>query len=182
MWPWEHVAIGYVAYSLLCRVRGSVPTAGSVVALTAGSLVPDLVDKPLAWWLGVLPGGRSLAHSFLFALPICLLVVLIVRQFQRTELGIAFSVGYLIHLPADVLGTYLVRGELTASFLLWPLRPLPQESEPAIDCSPALDQLHCVLGSFGLAHIVLQVVLLGSTFLMYRADGYPALGWLSERS
>ena len=74
MWPWEHLAVGYIAFSVMQRVGGrqGVP-ALAVVALALGTQLPDLIDKLLGWGIGILPGGRSLGHSLLFALPVVVL-------------------------------------------------------------------------------------------------------------
>ena len=61
MWPWEHLAFGYLLWSLWLRARGrSLPGDWEALVLVFATQLPDLVDKPLAWQLGVLPGGRSL--------------------------------------------------------------------------------------------------------------------------
>ena len=63
MWPWDHLAFGYVWYTLASRGwDGRPPSNAAAIALAVGTQFPDLVDKPLAWWLDVLPAGRSLGH------------------------------------------------------------------------------------------------------------------------
>ena len=48
MWPWEHLAIGYLAYSLLGRLAWRrPPTVGTAITVAFGTQFPDLVDKPL---------------------------------------------------------------------------------------------------------------------------------------
>jgi hypothetical protein len=64
MWPWEHLAVGYLLYSVSCVLWGRYPTRIGVAALAFGTQFPDLVDKPLGWWLGVLPSGQSFASEF----------------------------------------------------------------------------------------------------------------------
>ena len=64
MWPWGHVALGYLFYSLYVHWRHDrPPSAPAAIAVGVGTLLPDVIDKPLAWWAAVLPNGRSLAHS-----------------------------------------------------------------------------------------------------------------------
>jgi len=65
MWPWGHAAVGYLAYSLGYRASDRRLTGAAVIALGVGTQFPDLIDKPLGWTFGVLPGGRTLAHSLL---------------------------------------------------------------------------------------------------------------------
>ena len=48
MWPWEHLTIGYLAYSLLSRLAWRrPPTVGTAITVAFGTQFPDLVDKPL---------------------------------------------------------------------------------------------------------------------------------------
>ena len=64
MWPWGHLAVGYLVYSGLSRWRfGRLPGSVATLAVALGTQLPDLVDKPLAWTVNVLASGRSLAHS-----------------------------------------------------------------------------------------------------------------------
>jgi membrane-bound metal-dependent hydrolase YbcI (DUF457 family) len=126
MWPWGHAAVGYLCYSALRVARAdALPVARApVLAVGVGTQVPDLVDKPLAWELGLLPGGRSLAHSLVILLP--LLAVLWIRAApENRRLVAAFGVGLLSHPLADALYPIL-DGEIRAlTFLAWPLLPLP---------------------------------------------------------
>lgn len=48
MWPWEHLAISYLAYSLLGRLAWRRPRPlREPPSVTFGTQFPDLVDKPL---------------------------------------------------------------------------------------------------------------------------------------
>ncbi|MFC4357812.1 metal-dependent hydrolase [Halobium salinum] len=124
MWPWEHVAVGYIAYSLLSRtVVARRPGVPELFAVLLGSLGPDLIDKPLAWGLGVLPGGYSLGHSVFFAVPLALAAVGVAALAGRGSTGVAFGLSYLLHLPADVY-YFVVFGDPPAyGILFWPLVP-----------------------------------------------------------
>ena len=130
MWPWGHLVSGYLVYSLGRRAAGRPPpTTVTTLALAFGTQFPDLVDKPLAWYFGVLPNGRSLAHSLITATAVCALVVWIAHRYGRGEIGVAFSVGYLAHLPGDSLGA-LRNGNYDAlAFLLWPVLPPVEYAE-----------------------------------------------------
>lgn len=126
MWPWGHLAVGYLLYSLSFRLRtGTKPEALPVVLLTIGTQLPDLIDKPLAYWFDVLPEGRALAHSFLFIVPLCILFMLYMRNIGRTEAGFALSIGISSHPIADGLHS-LVRGEWgQLTYMVWPALPAP---------------------------------------------------------
>lgn len=124
MLPWGHAAVGYLLYSIIVRYRlgsGDRPAGGPVLALAIGTQFPDLVDKPLAWYLGVLPSGRSLAHSVFTAIVLLAILHWVAVQYERRDLNLAFVLGYLSHLLADVAYD-LIRGEWEAvRILLWPI-------------------------------------------------------------
>lgn len=122
MWPWEHAIVGYVAYSLFCHLyfRDS-PGGLDAFAVVFASVLPDIIDKPLAWEFGVFESGYALGHSIFFAVPLAIVVGLLARSGGHTRVGIAFGVGYLLHLPADVLDGYTRGDEFTADILLWPV-------------------------------------------------------------
>ena len=129
MWPWGHLAEAYLCYLLSRRYDGRRPRALPVLALAVGSQFPDLIDKPLAWSLGVLPGGRTLTHSVFFALLVLPSVYAVTRGFDRPDVGAAFAFGYVSHLLADIPPNAILTahaGQLT--FLVWPLLPPPYES------------------------------------------------------
>ena len=124
MWPWEHLAVGYLCYSLLVHLFGRrAPRAWPVVAVAVGTQFPDLIDKPLAWTVGVLPSGHSLAHSLFAAVPAAALAVTVAWGLGRTQVGVAFAFGYLSHLPGDVFYPVLIGGEPDYGFLFWPVVP-----------------------------------------------------------
>lgn len=70
MWPWEHLAFGYVLFSLLVRIGRRRPDDASVYLLVLFTQFPDLVDKPLAWTFGILLSGLSVGHSVFVALSV----------------------------------------------------------------------------------------------------------------
>lgn len=118
MWPWGHLAAGYLLYRL-----GRRPLDGlAVLALVVGTQIPDLIDKPLAWTIPLLPNGRSLSHSLLIVPPV-LLVLAYLASGRRRRVIVALTVGYLTHLATDALYP-LLEGELYyVGFLGWPLVP-----------------------------------------------------------
>lgn len=168
MWPWGHLALGYLTYSLVCRARGTRPTPGPVAALLVGTQLADIVDKPLAYWAGVLPGGRTLAHSLLFAMPVVLLVVFVARRRGYGTHGTAFAVGYATHLVGDAAEPLLVGSYGELSFLLWPVLPtVVYDIEPSI-----LWQLsHATVGVAFAAELVVGAI----TLALWWADGRPLL-------
>lgn len=186
MWPWEHLAAGYLCYSLLVHLLARrAPRAWPVVALAFGTQVPDLVDKPLAWTLGILPSGHSLAHSLFVALPVSALVVTVAWGLGRRQVGAAFAFGYLSHLPGDVLYPVLVGGEPNFGFLFWPLVPAA-EPETSVGLLATvrtlLDQYVTELASSTFTpYLALELGLLLSVFLLWLYDGMPPLRSLWSR-
>lgn len=125
MWPWGHAALGYLLYASYTRRRYDRPPDGPpTVLLLFGTQLPDLIDKPLAWTLPVLPSGRSLGHSLLLLVPLVLVVAVAVQD-RDPEWATALAIGALSHTVVDVLPA-LVRGEFAyTTSLVWPLLPPP---------------------------------------------------------
>lgn len=179
MWPWEHLALGYLLYSGQRRIRGRArPTGGETALLTVGTQCPDLIDKPLAWTFDVLPSGISLAHSLVGTAGLCLLALAVARRRNRLRVGVAFTVGYLSHLLGDVLFYLLADGRLVVRFLLWPLVARPPIGETTFAA-----ELFGLLGGFlaflstprGGLYLVFELLLVGGAFLLWAADGRPGL-------
>lgn len=136
MYPWGHLAVGYLCYSLGVRLWNQRPPAGvAMVPLAIGTQFPDLVDKPLSWTFDILPSGRSLGHSILVALVIALTLWYAGRKFDRRTEAVAFFSGYLLHIIAD-MSPFVVSGEWKKlGSVLWPLVPAyqyPGESDRTI--------------------------------------------------
>ncbi|WP_336328813.1 metal-dependent hydrolase [Halovenus sp. HT40] len=98
----NHVFFAIFPVVLYSLVRYHRFTDGLIlfVALFA-SLFPDLVDKPLAWTLGVIPSGRMFAHSLVVASVIIVCVMIVTYQNQQSKYGVVFTWGYVSHLIGD---------------------------------------------------------------------------------
>lgn len=121
MWPWEHAALGYLVYSLSLRARGRAPPADiPTVALLFGTQMPDLIDKPLSWGLGVFQTGYALGHSLLFAVPVGVVIAVVAVRTGRRRLGAGFVVGYWSHLVGDVMNPLRYGDPLGFDNVLWP--------------------------------------------------------------
>jgi hypothetical protein len=98
-----------------------------VLATLFGTQAPDLLDKPLAWTFAVLPAGRSLGHSLLFAVPLAVLCWYVIGgRFDRPAVALGAAVGYVSHLFADGLGAALGGRWADLSYLGWPALALPK--------------------------------------------------------
>jgi len=184
MWPWEHLAAGYLAFSAFSRlVWGEPPSTRGALVVGVAAVAPDLVDKPLAWNLGVLPSGKSLAHSLFALLPVAGAAAVLgaVRGSQRATA--ALVVGWGSHFAGDVLYPLVVRGDLRVDFLFWPLVPARGGTESAL---PHVREL---LGSFtaflatprGAVYLAAEVGLLAVAVAVWIADGTPVLSALRQR-
>lgn len=123
MWPWGHAAVAYLFVTVFARFDRRRPTEREVLAVFLASQLPDVVDKPLAWTLGVLPNGRSLAHSLVIASLVILVVVAVARTRDRPAIGAAVGIGYLSHLVADALYPAVTGKYAELGFLGWPIVP-----------------------------------------------------------
>lgn len=178
MWPWEHVVVGYLAYSLFSRIvfRES-PGGPAALAVVVGSLLPDLVDKPLAWQFGVFETSYALGHSVFFAVPIAVVAAVMARYLARTRTGLGFSMAYMIHLPSDLVPWYVQHGTVPFDRLLWPIRTT--RSEPHVDLAdgffhfflPYVDRLFA-----GDPYLLGQVGLVVATVVLWLVDGAPGPG------
>lgn len=168
MWPWGHAALGYLLYALYVWVRTRErPTGRAVLPLLVGTQTPDLIDKPLAWYLDVLGYGRSLAHSVLTGGLILLAVVLYLRHRGHRRLATAFAIGYLSHLVGDSY-TFVLEGTYEhLAFLVWPLLPIPNAANELEGLFAHLARLDAsVVYSDG-------VLLVAGAFVVWLLQGAP---------
>jgi len=191
MWPWGHLAVGYFLYSPFARARfGRPPTDRATLWLAVGTQLPDLVDKPLAWRLGVLPAARTLGHSLLTITVVSMLVYAYFERRDRAHVALAFGVGYVTHPLVDGLFPLLNGQYQYAAYLLWPLFGL--SGLPAYDIGSLagivlVEPLELLLGGAepidfdiavsGLLEITV-VVLAGR---MWHHDGVPGVALFRDR-
>jgi hypothetical protein len=168
MWPWEHVLFAYVCYSLSVHARHRRrPTGTAVVVLAVGAVLPDLVDKPLAWQFGLFETGYAVAHSAFVAVPAVLAVAVLARRRGAGVAGGAFGVGYLLHLVGDVVPASVSRRTLDLSPVLWPV-----SDRVPVDAGGSLTESTAAL----LRQYVAQVVALDLTAVVALQLGSVAFG------
>jgi hypothetical protein len=128
MWPWAHAALGYLCYTFYLQVRlDQRPVGLPVVALGIGTQLPDLIDKTLAWYVGVLPYGRSLTHSVFTGGLLLLAGVAVLRLRGANRSATAFAIGYASHFLGDAFGHLVDQSWADLAFLVWPLLPIPDQ-------------------------------------------------------
>lgn len=130
MWPWAHVAFAYLLLAGVCRFRWNHrPASTEALAVGFGAMIPDLIDKPLAWRLDVLPYGRTLAHSLLIGGGTLVVVGIVARRYGHERGFDAFAIGFLSHLVGDAYQPALVGNWSDLFFLTWPLTAAPDSGE-----------------------------------------------------
>ena len=182
MFPWEHVAFGYLCYSVLAHLLGRTPSDGAAVAVVVATLGPDVVDKTLSWVLNVFPQGYSVAHSVFTAVGLTALVIVAAERRDRPLTGVAFGVAYLSHLVGDVVYPVAFGDPIKFEKVLWPLVKLPAyEREVSaferflyytdryLEQLVALEPDPFLLGEFGF---------LFAAFALWVYDGAPGLAGL----
>ena len=180
MWPWEHVIVGYLIYSLVCRmIFGRSPGAAETIAVVFASILPDLIDKPLAWQFGVFDSGYALGHSIFFAVPLAIIVGLFAQYRGRTDVAVAFALGYLLHLPADVADGYFRSGMVNLDLMLWPVvspTVAPMNQTFMRELQHHLTRYHAELTADDPSrYLIVMVVLALTTLILWILDGAPVL-------
>ncbi|WP_349253435.1 metal-dependent hydrolase [Halobacterium salinarum] len=181
MWPWGHLAVGYLGYVVWSTARKERQQPLAVIAAIIGSQFPDLIDKPLAWTVPLLPSGRSLAHSLFTATLVVTSLYYAAKRFNRKNAAAAFGIGYGTHIIGDlgprvIIG--LLEGDLTqlkwTTYLFWPLLPAPPYANDASFTNhlTAISLDSYVLAQLGLA--------LAAAIVWFRS-GKPGLGFLQQR-
>lgn len=185
MWPWTHALLGYVCYSLAVRATfrrrpADVPAILAVVA----AVLPDLVDKPLAWTFDVVTTGYGPAHSLLVGVPLAAVVGAWAWRVGRREAGLGFLVGYASHLLGDLLFQYADEGELVASVVLWPVSPTAPDSAGSL-----VEQVVFFLVRYAnqiqsgeaTPYLVATLALAGGVVVLWVVDGTPGVRLLLDR-
>lgn len=187
MWPWEHFAVGYLVYSLAVRLlRQRTPSGVEFAAVLFGSQFADLVDKPASWLFHVFPSGVSVAHSVFVAVPLTAGIALVCRRVGYSEVGAAFGVSYLLHLPSDALYGTVTRGAPPSyRVFLWPVAP-KSTSVPGgflTNVGYLFDGYRTLLLTDPQTawFLVFEVVLVSATVLLWLADGTPGLAVVDDR-
>ena len=180
MWPWEHLALGYVLYSLgVHAFEGRAPRGPPVVVLALATQVPDLVDKPLAWVFHLTAVGYSVGHSLLVVGPaLAAALALAHRRGRRTpRLVVAYAVGHLSHLAGDVVYPALMGKGLQIQRLFWPLAAYEPTDAGAVAHVAAYLRRYVgqVLSGEAGPLFVVQVGLVAVLLVVWLADGAPGL-------
>lgn len=128
MQPFVHPIVGYLCYAGYTRARHRrSPRGGPTIVAVFAAILPDLIDQQL-WIIGVTPVGRTFAHSLFGGVLIVGVVGFLARRRGRQELGVAFAIGYISHIAADIPWHVLAGDYHELGFLLWPVTEMPAYS------------------------------------------------------
>ncbi len=181
MMPWAHLAIGYLVYSLGMRLWHRRPPSGeATLVLVLGTQLPDMIDKPVSWWLNIYD-GRAIGHSLLVMIPLCLVIYAVLRRRDRGGWGVALSVGVITHILGDAwLALLAWKPKAGAGYLLWPVWPAPPypaegpgdhfERWLATVRSINYESLDAFLHTFLSLPVAFSLVFFG----LWAIDGFPA--------
>ncbi|WP_254530367.1 metal-dependent hydrolase [Natrinema gelatinilyticum] len=180
MWPWEHAIVGYLAYSVCCHLlfRDS-PSGLEAFVVVLASILPDLIDKPLAWEYGIFDAGYAIGHSVFFIVPLSIVVGTIASAVGRPRTAFAFGIGISLHPPGDVLYSYVSQGIVQVELMLWPVVTLsgPPPSPGFFESFELLfgRYLADLLAGDVSTYVWLQFGLAAFAFLLWLYDGVPVL-------
>ena len=180
MWPWGHLGVAYLLYSLYTRGRfGRSPRPEPALAVVVGSQFADLIDKPLAWGLGILPGGRTLAHSLAFAVVLIVVVYAVALVADRIETATAFVLAHLSHLLADLSPRLLLGYPFGSEFLFWPFLSGPAfgYSERVFEPPVSVERLVTPLTD-PFVFALFELSLFGLAIGLWYVDGCPGLRYV----
>lgn len=189
MWPWEHVFFGYLLVSLYANLWwGTSPSDRAAVVVAIAAVLPDLIDKPLAWQFGVFPSGYALGHSVFFATFLSAVALFLANYYDAPKLGIVFTIGYFSHLLGDVIPHYVRTGEVYVGHLLWPV--VVDESTTHTTFTDGVGH-HLVpyvaqIASLELTpYLTMSLLIAGATLALWIHDGAPGarplLDWAWRR-
>lgn len=179
MWPWEHAAVAYLVYSLFSHAYYR-ESPGALAALTVvfASVLPDLIDKPLAYQYGVFDTGYAMGHSVFVGIPFALLVGVVAHRIGRPRVGLAFGVGYLLHPLGDSVPHYL-RGTERFEVLFWPItEPVgPVGTDGVLDLTVTyfVEYWAVLTASDPPTYLLVQSGVLAFTAILWLYDGAPVL-------
>ena len=166
MQPVVHLFVGYLCWSAYTRLgRGEPPAPVPAAVAVFAAAIPDLIDKPLAAW-GVVAVGRTVGHSLLFSIPLVAIVYLLAARLDRRVLGVAFAVGYVSHVAADMPWHVLSWDFHELNFLFWPVTEMP----PYTGVKPL-----GTIDSIEVTTLWLEAVIVVLTVAVWIRDGMPGL-------
>ncbi len=171
MQPVVHPIVGYICYAAYTRLSdGNKPEAEPTIVAVFAATLPDLIDQPL-WLLGITSVGRRFAHSLFGTAFFIGIVALLARRYGRRDLGVAFAIGYLSHVAADIPWHVLAGDYNELGFLLWPVTEMPAYSGVKVVGT---------VGGVEVTTLWLEAVIFVVGVVLWWADDRPGLDLLAR--
>lgn len=185
MYPWEHLLVGYLSFSIYAHLRyREPPSGGEAVGAAIGSQLPDVIDKPLAWTFSVVETGYSIGHSIFVAPGIVLASIGLARRLDRPRVGIAIVIAYLSHLTTDIVYPVVYGRSIEPRVVLWPVASPPPSGETAGLLERSVHYVLRIerelLAGDATVFVAVQVILGCSVLLLWFSDGCPGMRELLE--
>lgn len=172
MLPPVHLGVAYLLYAGMARLFSRLELRDTaVLALLVGAILPDLIDQAL-YRLADVPSTRTLGHSLLFLVPLCVVVALVVhRTAYPATVWQAFVIGALSHPATDALYPLAFERYDELGFLLWP-----------VTTSPPYEGIKTIttLGGVEVTTVWIEVPLLAAALVLWWHDGMPGLGAIKQ--
>jgi membrane-bound metal-dependent hydrolase YbcI (DUF457 family) len=120
--PIEHFIVALLPVLVgVLAVKRRLPSLQLIGVVFVGSQFPDLIDKPLALELGLIPTGRVFMHSLPTAIAVLLVVAWYGCRTKRTHLSSGFIFAHLSHILADNYRVLTGPEPAIPPDMLWPL-------------------------------------------------------------
>ena len=176
MLPWGHFAVAYLLYSAYARRRfDRPPRPGPTLAVVAGVVFADVVDKTFGWGLGLIP-SRSAGHSLVVAVPLVAAVYLVAFHYDRVAAATAFAISHVSHLLTDIRPRLLLGYPIRNRYLLWPIvRERQYTFDERVFEPPWIVELLVLPLVFRPTFLLFELVLFGFAFRRWKLDGRPGL-------
>jgi len=103
---------------------------------------------------------------------------LLARRYGHGDVGVAFSIAYLAHLPADVLYPVVLGRGVNLGYLFWPFVEIPPSQTDAVTgyvLELAIQFLVFLRTPRGAVFVSLELALLLGAILVWRWDGWPGV-------
>jgi len=97
MLPFGHIGINFIVINSLSRIN----TKRKVLYLLVGSMLPDIIDKPLGFIIfGGFGNGRLIAHTLIFNISLLLVLIILSIKKNKRDILIIPAASFL-HLIED---------------------------------------------------------------------------------
>lgn len=181
MWPWEAPVFGYLCYTVYTRLRyRSRPEGWPVLVMAVGSIVPDLIDKPLHWQFGIFSSGYALGHSIFFGAFVTAVGYAWAKRRGVPRLGTAFGFGMVTHEIGAALEHVVAHGHLWFGIehMLWPIYRVPSSSTAGFwptTLHYLAEYLYAIVTLDPKPYLIMILAILAIVVPIWVYDGLPGL-------